>query len=264
MAGCSRTLRDSEIDLVISSDCDDSSECSDVPELCEVVGGIEDVVRSDHSGSGSDGEPDNDLHRVTVQQTTPRHRRPAVRVPPPWAKFHKLKYGTELNQGDMKPPVLDEPGVPEVQVDEEAPFTSVNNITWKQGRQLLRQYLQEIGYTDTIIDVRSNRVRSLLGLNNNEETVSDRVREPFNAKRSIENEGRRTPAKKVQSSALAEAMILETEAAVMANFEFLSQADVEMDEDDDICDELDDTQDMDEQDEITAPKSRRKARPKVV
>ncbi|KAG8255401.1 hypothetical protein J6590_093664 [Homalodisca vitripennis] len=63
MAGCSRTLCDSEIDLVISSDCDDSSECSDVPELCEVVGGIENVVRSDHSGRGSDGEPDNDLHQ---------------------------------------------------------------------------------------------------------------------------------------------------------------------------------------------------------
>lgn len=31
------------------------------------------------------------------------------------------------------------------------------------------RYLQEIGYTDTIIDVRSNRVRSLLGLNNNAE-----------------------------------------------------------------------------------------------
>lgn len=29
------------------------------------------------------------------------------------------------------------------------------------------RYLQEIGYTDTIIDVRSNRVRTLLGLNNN-------------------------------------------------------------------------------------------------
>ena len=27
------------------------------------------------------------------------------------------------------------------------------------------RYLQEIGYTDTIIDVRSSRVRSLLGLN---------------------------------------------------------------------------------------------------
>ena len=24
------------------------------------------------------------------------------------AKFHKLKYGTELNQGDMKPPTFDD------------------------------------------------------------------------------------------------------------------------------------------------------------
>lgn len=38
------------------------------------------------------------------------------------------------------------------------------------------RYLQEIGYTDTIIDVRSNRVRSLLGLNNN--TESDEVNTP--------------------------------------------------------------------------------------
>lgn len=35
---------------------------------------------------------------------------------------------------------------------------------------LVFRYLQEIGYTDTIIDVRSNRVRSLLGLNNNTDT----------------------------------------------------------------------------------------------
>lgn len=38
------------------------------------------------------------------------------------------------------------------------------------------RYLQEIGYTDTIIDVRSNRVRSLLGLNNN--TDSDEMNTP--------------------------------------------------------------------------------------
>ena len=66
------------------------------------------------------------------------------------------------------------------------PLPQVTNSNWRQGRQLLRQYLQvyrstiictysmvqqilytksqEIGYTDTIIDVRSNRVRSLLGL----------------------------------------------------------------------------------------------------
>lgn len=30
----------------------------------------------------------------------------------------------------------------------------------------IRRYLQEIGYTDTIIDVRSNKVKTLLGLNN--------------------------------------------------------------------------------------------------
>ena len=39
---------------------------------------------------------------------------------------------------------------------------NINNN--KQGRQILKQYLQEIGYTDTIIDVRSARLRTLLGL----------------------------------------------------------------------------------------------------
>lgn len=70
--------------------------------------------------------------------------------------------------------------------------------------RLFHRYLQEIGYTDTIIDVRSNRVRSLLGLNNNEETVSGggvsgtgvNGNEASN-KRASENQGRRTPAKKV-------------------------------------------------------------------
>uniref|UniRef100_A0A8C4PGA8 Striatin-3 n=1 Tax=Equus asinus asinus TaxID=83772 RepID=A0A8C4PGA8_EQUAS len=51
----------------------------------------------------------------------------------------------------------------------EAPTAPQNSqLTWKQGRQLLRQYLQEVGYTDTILDVRSQRVRSLLGLSNSE------------------------------------------------------------------------------------------------
>nr|XP_003464796.1 striatin-3 [Cavia porcellus] len=53
--------------------------------------------------------------------------------------------------------------------DTEAPTAPQNSqVTWKQGRQLLRQYLQEVGYTDTILDVRSQRVRSLLGLSNSE------------------------------------------------------------------------------------------------
>lgn len=34
---------------------------------------------------------------------------------------------------------------------------------WSGGRQLLRQYLQEVGFTDTILDARSARLRALLG-----------------------------------------------------------------------------------------------------
>lgn len=51
--------------------------------------------------------------------------------------------------------------------------------------------------------------------------------------------GRRTPAKKTQPASMAEAMILDSEAAVMANFEFLGQTDVEMSDDDDVSDDLD-------------------------
>ncbi|XP_075781073.1 striatin isoform X3 [Pelodiscus sinensis] len=83
------------------------------------------------------------------------------------AKYHKLKYGTELNQGDMKPPNYDsdEGNDTEVQPQQNS------QLIWKQGRQLLRQYLQEVGYTDTILDVKSKRVRALLGLSND---ASDR------------------------------------------------------------------------------------------
>ncbi|XP_077350587.1 striatin-like isoform X2 [Festucalex cinctus] len=76
------------------------------------------------------------------------------------AKYHKLKYGTDLSQGDMKPPSYDSDDT-----NENDTSGSLNNqLSWKQGRQLLRQYLQEVGYTDTILDVKSQRVRALLGL----------------------------------------------------------------------------------------------------
>ncbi|KYO37296.1 hypothetical protein Y1Q_0008979 [Alligator mississippiensis] len=81
------------------------------------------------------------------------------------AKYHKLKYGTELNQGDLKMPTFESEETKETEV----PTVPQNSqLTWKQGRQLLRQYLQEVGYTDTILDVRSQRVRSLLGLSSSE------------------------------------------------------------------------------------------------
>ncbi|CAG9822648.1 unnamed protein product [Phaedon cochleariae] len=178
------------------------------------------------------------------------------------AKFHKLKYGTELQQGDMKPPFIDESG--ESQLDSDQSYISVSNSTWKQGRQLLRQYLQEIGYTDRIIDVRSTRVRSLLGLNNNnadqeENHNSGSVNGNESNKRASETQdhgllgvpGRRTPAKKAQPSSLAEAMMLDTEAAVMANLEFLSNADVDMDDDEDMSDDVDIEQADDIDDDVT-------------
>ncbi|KAM6154539.1 striatin-4 isoform 4-T4 [Erethizon dorsatum] len=75
------------------------------------------------------------------------------------AKYHKLKFGTDLNQGEKK-----------ADLSEQVPNGPVESVTlensplvWKEGRQLLRQYLEEVGYTDTILDMRSKRVRSLLG-----------------------------------------------------------------------------------------------------
>lgn len=154
------------------------------------------------------------------------------------AKFYRLKYGTDPPQlNELKPPGDDSSLGGEVAPDSEVPYSSVSNTTWRQGRQMLRQYLAEIGYTDNIIDVRSNRVRSILGLNNNaeqEENVSPNVNGNENNKRASESEGRRTPAKKVQQA--NDANILETEAAVMATFEFLGPT--EMSDDDEISDDL--------------------------
>jgi len=143
--------------------------------------------------------------------------------------------------------------------------------------------LQEIGYTDTIIDVRSNRVRSLLGLNptgaaaDKEETVgtvngggggvagsssSPGADASGNSKRLSESQGRRAPAKKVPPASLAEAMIMDTEAAVMANFDFLAQegVGVEVDDEDDMSDDMDDTADDDVEDAAAAKRGKTKAK----
>lgn len=42
----------------------------------------------------------------------------------------------------------------------------------------------------------------------------------------------------MQPSCLTEAMMLDTEAAVMANLDFLSNADVDMEDDDDMSDDV--------------------------
>lgn len=144
------------------------------------------------------------------------------------------------------------------------------------------RYLQEIGYTDTIIDVRSNRVRSLLGLNpagaagdkddpggsgavnggaggGGGAGASSPSDASGNSKRLSESQGRRAPAKKVPPASLAEAMIMDTEASVMANFDFLAQegVGVEVDDEDDMSDEMDDAADDDAADEASSNAAKR-------
>jgi len=72
-----------------------------------------------------------------------------------------------------------------------------------------------------------------------------------NSKRLSETQGRRTPAKKIPPASLAEAMIMDTEAAVMANFDFLTQEGVGVDDEDDMSDDMDDNTDDDNEDSTT-------------
>ncbi|XP_061536169.1 striatin-like isoform X1 [Phycodurus eques] len=85
------------------------------------------------------------------------------------SKHHKLKYGTELIQGDVRAPSYDSDEANEV--DTHTPLNSSHQLSWKQGRQLLTQYLEEVGYTDAILDVKSQCVRALLGLSTEAEEM---------------------------------------------------------------------------------------------
>ncbi|MBN3313141.1 STRN3 protein, partial [Atractosteus spatula] len=197
------------------------------------------------------------------------------------AKYHKLKYGTELNQGDLKMPAFES----EETKDSEVPAVPQNSqLTWKQGRQLLRQfitlgcllhgfililydtvcilfifikiryllncygnqlltfklcvfflhfrYLQEVGYTDTILDVRSQRVRSLLGLSSSEQNGSV---ESKNLEQIL-NGGESPTKQKGQDLKRNPGDVLET-------FNFLENADDSDEEDEDEGDLVDDITD---------------------
>uniref|UniRef100_A0A9J7X042 Striatin n=1 Tax=Cyprinus carpio carpio TaxID=630221 RepID=A0A9J7X042_CYPCA len=131
------------------------------------------------------------------------------------AKHHKLKYGTELNQGDMKPPSYDSD---EGNENEALPEPPNSQLSWKQGRQLLRQYLQEVGYTDTILDVKSQRVKALLGLaGDSGERPGDKRTEPM-----------------VNGTEPASKAEMTDSATVLEAFKFIEKAAAEFsDEDDD-------------------------------
>ncbi|XP_037126810.1 striatin isoform X1 [Syngnathus acus] len=137
------------------------------------------------------------------------------------AKYHKLKYGTELNQGDVKPPSYDSDDT-----NEQRHFwIAEQSASWKQGRQLLRQYLQEVGYTDTILDVKSQRVRALLGLagDGSAKTVERMSTEPL-------VNGTDTSTKGMGTRGKAE---LSDTSAVLEAFKFIENAAAEFSDDDD-------------------------------
>ncbi|XP_068632986.1 striatin-3 isoform X2 [Battus philenor] len=154
------------------------------------------------------------------------------------AKFHKLKYGVELQQGDVRPPPEEPPVEPE----------PAEKAQWKQGRQLIKQYLQEIGYTDTILDVRSNRVRTLLGLNNEEQVEDPNYRNndnkfrercgdsPINSLiRKYDYGGKERKGGVATGGGYnEEGLSVQETAAVFANFEFLANQEMDMDEIDDL------------------------------
>lgn len=132
--------------------------------------------------------------------------------------------------------------------------SDVSGMNWKQGRQLLRQYLQEIGYTDTIIDVRSNRVRSLLGLNN---SLSSTIDDPTHlsadaqlASKATVNQiksGTGTQVRRVNQANATAGLVSDTEASVLATFEFLNdQRDGAGGRGEDDEDDVDDEDDMGE------------------
>uniref|UniRef100_A0A671MSR9 Striatin-3-like n=1 Tax=Sinocyclocheilus anshuiensis TaxID=1608454 RepID=A0A671MSR9_9TELE len=143
------------------------------------------------------------------------------------AKYHKLKYGTELNQGEVKMPSFEL----DTKDTEVLAIPQNSQLTWKQGRQLLRQYLQEVGYTDTILDVRSQRVRSLLGLSSSEQNGSVETK---NLEQILN--GGESPAKRKGQDMKRNPEVLET-------FNFLENADDSDEEEEDEGDIMEDVPD---------------------
>ncbi|XP_046891588.1 striatin-4 isoform X1 [Hypomesus transpacificus] len=75
------------------------------------------------------------------------------------SKHQKLKTGSDQSPEDKRPEEAEQIPNGPAETDSEP----ANQMSWKEGRQLLRKYLEEVGYSDTILDMRSKRVRSLLG-----------------------------------------------------------------------------------------------------
>lgn len=80
------------------------------------------------------------------------------------ARFHRLKYGSDLNQEQLRPPTYDSD---EDDSESSAPILGVHQ-GGATGQQIINRYLEELGYSD-VLEVKSNRVRVLLGLSPDQE-----------------------------------------------------------------------------------------------
>ena len=89
-------------------------------------------------------------------------------------------------------------------------------------------------FVDTIIDVRSNRVRSLLGLQSDQDNETNQnLANGAETTRRVPDNRRRWEGvgNKPGTGNLAEEMLINTEESVMANFDFLAREDDLEDED---------------------------------
>lgn len=75
------------------------------------------------------------------------------------AKYDELKFSIDLNHREKKPELSEQ--VSDGPVQSVTPEKSL--LVWREGQQVLRQYPEEVGYTDSVVDLQSRRVQSLLG-----------------------------------------------------------------------------------------------------
>ncbi|KAG7479965.1 striatin-4 [Solea senegalensis] len=181
------------------------------------------------------------------------------------AKHQKLKTGNDQSPGDKKTETEAEPMTNLFSVVPNGPAESdsepVNQMSWKEGRQLLRRYLEEVGYSDTILDMRSKRVRSLLGRSSPEANgppASETCTEPEPQAggesllvRQIEEQIKRNAGKESSKERLG--------SSVLDKIPFLHGCE---DDDEDDSDEDDDFQGM-AADCIDGPRKNKKSRVKM-
>ncbi|KAK7882591.1 hypothetical protein WMY93_028765 [Mugilogobius chulae] len=164
------------------------------------------------------------------------------------AKHQKLKTGNDQSPTDKKS---------ETEADQvpngpaESDSEPANQMSWKEGRQLLRKYLEEVGYSDTILDMRSKRVRSLLGRSNAFSEPEPRTGGESLLVRQIEEQIKRNAGKETSKEHMT--------GSVLDKIPFLHGCE---DDDEDDSDEEDDFQGI-ATDCIDGPRKNKKSRVKM-